>query len=211
MIETLTASESLSAPNKPRIPPTISRTHDNARSDMIVAAAPVAMNGVRFPHFDLQLSLRIPTYGCTRAPERGPAIQTKAMIDLLRPNDNKYGVPFDNSTAHASCNPPILIVKSIRYQMDFDSGSWLLPSRVDSSSISPSCSSSPASDAESKGDCSWTGFVLSYAGGSWATRDPFSPNSSSRVLDCSPSAMIMYSGPAVEFAGLFNTEKAGVA
>lgn len=121
IIVTRTPLDSLSAPKSPKNPPTISRTHARARRDTIVAAVPAAMNGTRFPHFDRQLSLNMPMYGCTKVPLNGPAIQTSAISDLLSPKDSKYGVPFDSSTAHASCKPPILIVRSIIYQTLFDS------------------------------------------------------------------------------------------
>ena len=88
---TLTPFEVGSAPNIPKTPRTISRVHANAINDTTVAAAPASMKGFRFPQEILQLSLRIPTYGCTSVPDSGPAIHTKASKDLLIPRDSKYG------------------------------------------------------------------------------------------------------------------------
>ena len=55
----------------------------------MVAAAPPSMNGFRFPQDTRQLSLRIPTYGWTKVPDKGPAIHTKANKDLLIPKESR--------------------------------------------------------------------------------------------------------------------------
>jgi hypothetical protein len=49
------------------------------------------MNGLLFPQGERHLSLLMPTYGWTRVPESGPAIQTKARSDLLIPKLSRYG------------------------------------------------------------------------------------------------------------------------
>lgn len=92
---------------------------DHARiiKEIIVATAPPSMNGFLFPHDILHLSLNMPTYGCTSVPVSGPAIQTKAIRDLLKPSETRNGVPLESSTDQAIWSPPMLIVKSMRYQM----------------------------------------------------------------------------------------------
>jgi hypothetical protein len=79
------------------------------------------MNGFLLPHDIRQLSLLIPMYGCTNAPDRGPAIQTKARSDLLIPSERRYGDPFESSTDHTICKPPILKVSKNRYHALLDS------------------------------------------------------------------------------------------
>jgi hypothetical protein len=80
-----------SAPNKDRKPPTISFTHASASKDTTVAALPTTINGFLLPHGKRQLSLRMPMYGCTKVPVKGPAIQTKARSDLLIPRERRKG------------------------------------------------------------------------------------------------------------------------
>lgn len=120
---TLTPFDCASAPKMPRKPCTISLAQAKPRRDTMVAMAPAIIKGCRFPHATLQLSLRIPMYGWTKVPDRGPAIHTKASRDLLIPSDNKYGYitlqslrsweealpnnltdPLESSTAHAICS-----------------------------------------------------------------------------------------------------------
>ena len=91
MEHTLTPCDSGSAPKSPKDPWTISLVHARAKRDMAVAKAPESMNGTLFPYLMRQLSLRIPTYGWTRVPDKGPAIHTKARSDLLIPRDRRYG------------------------------------------------------------------------------------------------------------------------
>ena len=49
------------------------------------------MNGFLFPQRVEQLSLRMPMYGCTNVPVRGPANQVNASNALLNPNERRYG------------------------------------------------------------------------------------------------------------------------
>lgn len=60
---TLTPFEAASAPKSPSVPTTISRAQANATKEIMVAAAPAIIKGLRFPHGNRQLSLIIPTYG----------------------------------------------------------------------------------------------------------------------------------------------------
>lgn len=85
------AEEFQATPKMERKPATISLAHARKKSDIIVEIAPPTMKGRLLPYFNRQLSLLRPTYGCTRVPERGPAIQTSASRDLLRPRDKRYG------------------------------------------------------------------------------------------------------------------------
>lgn len=101
MTVTFTPWEAGSAPKRLRRPVTMSLLQARIMSEAMVAAAPPSMKGFLFPHGILQLSLSMPTYGCTRVPVSGPAIQTKAISDLLRPSDNRYGDPLESSTDHA--------------------------------------------------------------------------------------------------------------
>ena len=87
----LTPDDSESAPKRPRKLVMISLAHASVMRDRIVAIAPPMMNGRLLPHEMRQLSLFIPTYGWTSAPDSGPAIQTSASIDLLNPRDKRYG------------------------------------------------------------------------------------------------------------------------
>ena len=61
MAVTLTPYDAASAPKIPSTPDTISLAHARATKDMIVAAAPPSMYGLRLPHDIRQLSLMIPT------------------------------------------------------------------------------------------------------------------------------------------------------
>ena len=88
MITILAPADVDSTPNIDRKPPTISFTHARASNETTVAAPPTTMNGFLLPR---QLSLRIPMYGCTSAPVKGPAIQTNARSDLLIPRDRRNG------------------------------------------------------------------------------------------------------------------------
>jgi len=156
MIEYLTPSESGAAPNNPRKPPTISLVHPRSISEMMVARAPPIMKGLRLPQRMRQLSLSMPTYGCTRVPESGPAIQTKAMRDLLRPRDSRYGEPLDISTDQAICKPPMLTVRRMRYQMLLVFWCSSGPPAA-GPSIKPSSSPSPEL-GDSSGECSFSGY-----------------------------------------------------
>jgi len=69
----------------------ISLAHASVIRHRMVARAPPMMNGRLRPHDMRQLSLFMPTYGWTSAPESGPAIHTRASMDLLRPRDRRYG------------------------------------------------------------------------------------------------------------------------
>lgn len=91
MIVTLTPDDSGGAPSSDRIPPTISLTHASASKEKTVAMPPPIIKGFRFPQLTRQLSLLIPTYGCTKVPVKGPAIHTNASNDLLIPSESKYG------------------------------------------------------------------------------------------------------------------------
>lgn len=91
MVHVFTPSDAGLAPKIPKKPPMSSFAQDSIMRDTIVAAAPPTMNGLRFPHRRRQLSLLRPTYGWTRTPESGPAIQTRASIALLIPRDSRYG------------------------------------------------------------------------------------------------------------------------
>ncbi len=91
MEHTLTPCDSGSAPKSPRNPWTISLVHARANREIAVAKAPESMNGTLFPYLMRQLSLRIPTYGWTSVPDKGPAIHTKARSALLIPRDKRYG------------------------------------------------------------------------------------------------------------------------
>src|SRR5450432_3467493 len=155
IMKVLTPSESPSAPKMPKKPRPNSLTQARARRENIVPIDPPIINGFRLPQDILQLSLRIPTYGCTSEPERGPAIQTRAIRDLLRPRDNRYGDPLDNSTAQAICRPPILIVNNMSHHALLVT--WY--SSCSSNTVWPStkASSSPPSccepEADRSGDC----------------------------------------------------------
>jgi hypothetical protein len=63
----------------------------SATVHMIVAIVPKIMKGLRRPHEWVQESLRSPMYGCTMAPDKGPASQTREIIDAGRPRDERYG------------------------------------------------------------------------------------------------------------------------
>lgn len=119
MMVTFTHCEVGSAPKRLKKPPTMSLDQARIIKEIIVATVPPSMNGFLFPHDTLHLSLSMPTYGCTSVPVSGPAIQTRAIRDLLKPSDTKKGVPFESSTDQAICSPPMLIVNSIRYQILF--------------------------------------------------------------------------------------------
>lgn len=89
IMEFFTNADSGSAPNTPKKPPTMSLVQARNINDMMVAAAPPSMNGLRLPQLRRQLSLSMPTYGCTNVPDNGPAIQTSAINDLLRPSESR--------------------------------------------------------------------------------------------------------------------------
>jgi hypothetical protein len=101
MIAYFTPLLSGSAPKSPKTPPTISLVQASINREQMVAAAPPSMKGFRLPHLIRQLSLSMPTYGWTKVPDSGPAIQTRAINDLLRPSDSRYGEPLDSSTDQA--------------------------------------------------------------------------------------------------------------
>ena len=104
IVVNLTAGASGASPNAEKIPAIIARVQASASKLNIVAAVPATMNGFRLPHEMRQLSLRMPTAGCTRAPDSGPAIQTSAMMDLLRPSESRYGChrPISRASPHRS-------------------------------------------------------------------------------------------------------------
>lgn len=91
IVRVFVADEFQPTPKMDRKPATISLAQANKNNDTVVDIAPPMMNGRLLPYLDLQLSLLRPTYGWTRVPERGPAIQTSASRDLLRPRDKRYG------------------------------------------------------------------------------------------------------------------------
>jgi hypothetical protein len=54
-------------------------------------AHPPNMYGLLRPQRDVELSASTPINGCIRNPDRGPARNTMAIFDLVRPRDSKYG------------------------------------------------------------------------------------------------------------------------
>jgi hypothetical protein len=137
----LTASPSREAPNAPSKAPMNSRVHARNINEATVAMAPPRMNGRRLPNLERHWSDLIPTYGCTRTPESGPAIQTRASKLFDRPKLRRYGLPLESSTAQASCSlftrqpkihpvtkvlrfadPPREMVSKMRYQLLLLSG-----------------------------------------------------------------------------------------
>lgn len=98
-----TPLDSLPTPNIPRMPPTSSRVHANAIREITVASPPLMMYGFLLPHLLRDLSLLMPTYGCTSTPESGPAIQTKARTVLLRPREIRYGYRCVSTCSRTSC------------------------------------------------------------------------------------------------------------
>lgn len=109
MVQVWFALVSLATPKMLRMPPTSSRAQARRKRETMVAAAPPIIKGLLFPHLDLQLSLLSPTYGCTRVPESGPAIQTRASKDLLKPSEMRYGcrkVSFEVRGCGASLTEP---------------------------------------------------------------------------------------------------------
>ena len=52
---------------------------------------PTNIYGLRLPNRDVELSANNPMSGCIMRPERGPATNTTAMLDLDNPSDNRYG------------------------------------------------------------------------------------------------------------------------
>jgi hypothetical protein len=65
---------------------------------MTVATAPPTIIGCLLPNLLVHRSDLAPTYGCTRTPESGPAIQTNASVSFEMPRLSKYGDPDDVST-----------------------------------------------------------------------------------------------------------------
>lgn len=131
-----------------KIPETISLDHASHSRDITVASAPNIMKGFLLPNGDRQLSLMMPTYGCTRAPVSGPAIQTIARKALLIPSESRKGEPFDSSTDHTIWSPPMLSVSKKRYSV-------LLCSTIESARPRDSewlSTSSPGSSGEMRGD-----------------------------------------------------------
>ena len=78
-----------SAPNKRIKPAMISLLQDRNSKKKTVATAPPRLKGLRFPHRILELSLNIPTRGCTKVPVSGPATQARDRWDLLRPSESR--------------------------------------------------------------------------------------------------------------------------
>jgi hypothetical protein len=91
MVVTWTADAPGSNPNIDKKPPTISLTQASVISEMMVAKPPPTNKRLRLPQGMRQLSLRMPIYGWTRVPVKGPAIHTNASSDLLIPRDSRYG------------------------------------------------------------------------------------------------------------------------
>jgi hypothetical protein len=81
-----------SAVSLPNTTPTISLVNPNVSRDNATMRAPPMMKGRRRPHFDVHESDMAPTMGCVKSPERGPAIQTRDVLDFVRPRFRRYGV-----------------------------------------------------------------------------------------------------------------------
>ena len=72
--------------------PTISVVHPSTNKHTVTINDPPIINGLRLPHLDRDLSAMTPMRGCITSPERGPAIQTSDVRDLVRPSWRRYGV-----------------------------------------------------------------------------------------------------------------------
>ena len=72
--------------------PTTSSVHPSSSNATLTVTEPQTINGLRRPHFDVDLSVIAPTTGTIIKPERGPAIQTSDVFDFESPRRSKYGV-----------------------------------------------------------------------------------------------------------------------
>lgn len=71
---------------------TISVVQPSTNKHPATIIEPAIMNGLRRPHFDRDRSAMTPISGCMISPDRGPAIQTSDVRDLVRPSWSRYGV-----------------------------------------------------------------------------------------------------------------------
>src|SRR4051812_14394785 len=79
-------------PKAPVTPLMISGTQACPSSEIIIAALPPAIKGLRLPQFDWHSSLRRQKYGWRNAPDIGPASHTNDSKDLLIPRLVKYSL-----------------------------------------------------------------------------------------------------------------------
>jgi len=68
---------------------TISRVKPSTNMKKAESKAPNTMYGLRRPHFDLDSSAIAPTMGWTMRPDKGPAIHTRDVFDLVRPRESR--------------------------------------------------------------------------------------------------------------------------
>ena len=83
--------------------PTISAVHPSTNKAKPTIMVPPIMNGLRRPHFDLELSASTPMTGCIMSPDNGPAIHTRDVWALLRPSWRRYGVPSASNMLAPLC------------------------------------------------------------------------------------------------------------
>lgn len=58
------------------------------------------MNGLRRPHFDRDRSAITPIKGWIINPDKGPAIHTNEVLDLVNPSCRRYGVQSSQKNPH---------------------------------------------------------------------------------------------------------------
>lgn len=71
---------------------TISDVHPSTIRQKATTRDPKTMNGLRRPHFDRDRSAITPIRGWIINPDKGPAIQTNEVLDLVNPSCRRYGV-----------------------------------------------------------------------------------------------------------------------
>ena len=66
--------------------PTTSDVHPSSSKPAPTRTEPPIMKGRLLPYLDVERSAMAPTTGCMMRPDSGPAIHTREVLDLVRPN-----------------------------------------------------------------------------------------------------------------------------